>query len=111
MGQKEETKGKNNIVFFDIVNGEMKDLYMPVTLSFEKLHETAIEDILPKQIDAACKNSGFTGVPVNLRFFDLKEKKKMTITDITRFPSGEVSNATDEEIQECEEKLSKSSQL
>ena len=103
MEQKEETKEKRNIVFFDLL--AKKDLYTPVTLSLKFQHEVGVETFLPGEIKRACEVSKIKGIPCNLRFYDLEEKKKLTIRDISEFPSGELTEATEEEIKKCEEKL------
>lgn len=104
MEQKEETKEKRNIVFFDLL--AKKDLHTPVTLSLKFQHEVGVETFLPDEIKRACEVSEIKGTPCNLRFYDLGEKKKLTIKDVSQFPSGELTEATEEEIKKCEKKLS-----
>ncbi len=95
---------KKNIVFFDVLNA--KDVYTTTTLSLDFQHEIGVEEFLPKRIEEACEVSGIKGIPCNLRFYDIERKKKLTIKDIKQFPSGELTDASDEEIENAIKKIS-----
>lgn len=103
MGKQQ--KWENNIVFFDIKDGP-KNLYCTVPLSLQFHHEVGVESLLPLYIGMKIKN--VEGNLYNLRFFDMQSYRvmKLSIWSVSAFPSGTLSEATDEEIKICNEKLS-----